>query len=306
MSYKKTLIVVAGPTASGKSDLAIKLAQTFQGEIICSDSMQIYRNLNIGTSKPTKKEQKLIPHHLIDLIDPNENYSAGKYERDASQIISEIHSRRHTPIIVGGSGLYFRALMYGFSKIPKIPEIIKKKVVNLHIKHGTRYCWEKLEKLDKLSAKDLHPNDTSRILRSLQVFLATGYSIKKFQKDNPFLVARYPCVAVAIEWERNLLYERINKRTLNMLKSGWINEVETLLKYYPKESTPFQSIGYSEIIQHLSGKLELNQMIQKIQQRTRNYAKRQITWFRKESMIEWFQPGDVPKVFSRVKVFLEK
>jgi len=306
MKSSQVLIVVGGPTASGKSDLAMNLAQKFKGELICSDSMQVYRNLDIGTAKPTLKEQQLVPHHQIDIIDPNENYSAGKYEKDTTQIIRKIHSRGHLPILVGGTGLYYRALMYGISKIPEIPELIKNKVSYLQLKFGTRYCWEQLHRIDPQSASNIHPNDTARIIRSLEVFFYTGFSITKFQKEHPFTKARYKFLAVALEWERNLLYERINKRTQNMLKAGWIEEVEKLLKYYPKDSKPFQSIGYREIIQHLSGKLEFNQMLKTIQQRTRRFAKRQMTWYKKESKIEWFRPTNVSNVLTRTKVFLDK
>jgi len=306
MKPSQVLIVVAGPTASGKSDLAINLAQKFNGELISSDSMQVYRKLDIGTAKPTLKEQLLVPHHQIDIINPNENYSAGKYEKDTTKIIREIQSRGHIPILVGGTGLYYRALIYGISKIPKIPELIKNKVSNLQMKYGTRHCWEQLNRNDPHSARIIHPNDTARIIRSLEVYFSTGFSITKFQKDDPFARARYICIAVAIEWERDILYERINLRTQKMLKAGWIEEVKELLKHYPKNSKPFQSIGYREIIEYLSGKLEFNQMVQIIQQRTRRYAKRQMTWFKKESKIEWFEPYDISKVLDRIKVFLEK
>ena len=306
MNTFKGVLIVTGPTASGKSDLALSLAQEFEGELICSDSMQVYRKLDIGTAKPTLIEQRLVPHHQIDIIDPNENYSAGKYEREASKIIREIQARGNVPIIVGGTGLYFRALMYGISKIPDIPETIKKNVNCLQLEHGTPYCWEKLKKHDPQSALRIHPNDTARVLRSLEVFLATGSSLTTFQKKQPFAEARYPFLAVGFEWERNILFERINLRTKNMLKSGWISEVEDLLEYYSYDLKPFQSIGYREIIEHLRNKFSLENMIQKIQQRTRRYAKRQITWFRKESKIEWFKPDDVAGVFSKIKVFLEK
>ena len=166
------VIIIAGPTASGKSDLAINLAQEFGGELICSDSMQVYRKLDIGTAKPTLKEQRLVPHHQIDIIDPNENYSAGKYEREASKIIEEIQTRGHVPIIVGGTGLYFRALIYGISEIPEIPKKIKKTVSSLHLGKGIQHCWEELKKHDPQGAGRIHPNDTTRILRSLEVFLS--------------------------------------------------------------------------------------------------------------------------------------
>ena len=306
MNYFNSLIVVTGATASGKSELAINLAKEFNGELICSDSMQVYRKLDIGTSKPSKKEQQLVPHHQIDIVEPNEFYSAGNYEKDTTKIISKIHSRGNVPIIVGGSGLYFKALMYGISKIPNIPKIIKERVHNLRIKNGTTYCWEKLKTHDPQTAKIIHPNDTYRILRSLEVYFATGSSIRKFQKEQPFAEPRYPFLAIALKWERSLLYNRINQRTNKMLDSGWIEEVENLLKEYPKNSKPFQSIGYREIIQYLTGTLKFNQMVELIQQRTRRYAKRQMTWFRKESGLQWFEPKDLSLVSPRIKVFLEK
>ena len=306
MDYLKGLIVVTGPTASGKSELALNLAKEFNGELICSDSMQVYRKLNIGTSKPSKKEQELVPHHQIDIIEPNEFYSAGSFAKDTSKIINKIHKRGNLPILVGGSGLYFKALMYGLSQIPKIPKIIKEQVNNLQIENGTNYCWEKLKTLDPQIAKIIHPNDTYRILRSLEVHIATGSSIMDFQKKQPFSEARYPFLAIATKWERKILYERINQRTHKMLESGWIEEVINLIKNFPKNSKPFQSIGYREIIQYLTGELKYHQMVTLIQRRTRRYAKRQMTWFRKESTIEWIEPKDFSLAKSKTKVFLEK
>ncbi len=299
-------VVVAGPTASGKSDLALRLAQEFDGELICTDSMQVYRQFDIGTAKPTLTEQKLVQHHQINLIDADENYSAGKYERETSRIIEQIQERGRLPILVGGAGLYYRALMYGISHIPDIPENIHQEVICLQKIHGTHYCWEKLQKHDPHAAKGLHPNDTARILRSLEVVLSTGSGIATFQQQQPFAEERYPFLAVAPEWERSVLYERINQRTIKMLESGWIAEVEMLLTRYSPELKPLQAIGYREIVQHLQEKLEWKQMVQKIQQRTRQYAKRQMTWFRKEAKIEWHQPDDEAAILAKIKVYLEK
>ncbi|HIB46099.1 MAG TPA: tRNA (adenosine(37)-N6)-dimethylallyltransferase MiaA [Candidatus Lambdaproteobacteria bacterium] len=300
------IVVVAGPTASGKSGLALKLAQEIDGELICSDSMHVYRQLDIGTSKPTLTEQKLVPHHQLDLIDPDENYSAGKYERETSRIIEQIQERGHVPILVGGTGLYYRALLYGISHIPDIPENIRKEVICLQEEHGTSFCWEQLQKLDPQASKRLHPNDTARIMRSLEVVLATGTSLSTFQQHQPFSTARYPFLAVAFEWERSVHYERINQRTLKMLESGWIAEVKMLLTRYSPKLKPLQAIGYREIVLHLQGKLEWNLLVQEIQQRTRQYAKRQLTWFRREAKIEWHQPDDEAAILSKIKVYLEK
>jgi len=306
MDNSSAIVVVAGPTASGKSDLALRLAQEFDGELICSDSMQVYRQFDIGTAKPTLSEQKLVPHHQLDLIEPDGNYSAGKYERDTAIIIQQIQQRGHLPILVGGTGLYYRALMYGISNIPKIPEKLRQELFSLQEEHGTSYCWEQLQKHDPQTAKRLHPNDTSRIMRSLEVVLATGTSIADFQLQQPFAEARYPVLAIAYEWERSVLYERINQRTRKMLKSGWIEEVEMLLESYPPELKPLQAIGYREIVEHLQNKLKQEALVKKIQLRTRQYAKRQMTWFRREAKIAWHQPDDEAAILDKIKVYLEK
>ena len=301
MKNSSRIIIVAGPTASGKSDFAMRLAQQFDGELICSDSMQVYRQFDIGTAKPTLSEQNLVPHHQLDLIDPNENYSAGKYERETSNIIQEIQQRDHLPILVGGTGLY-----YGISNIPKIPEKIRQELINQQEEHGISYCWEQLQKYDPQTAKRLHPNDTSRIMRSLEVVMGTGTSIVDFQQKQPFTGVRYPVLAFAFEWERNVLYERINQRTSKMLKSGWIEEVEMLLESYDPELKPLQAIGYREIVEHLQDKLKLEALVKNIQQRTRKYAKRQMTWFKREAEIEWHQPNDEATILDKIKVCLER
>ena len=300
------IIVVAGPTASGKSDLALRLAQDFDGELICSDSMQVYRQMDIGTAKPTLDVQKLVPYHQLDIIDPDESYSAGKYARDTSIIIEKVESRNHLPILVGGTGLYYRALMYGISKIPSIPENLRKEVTGWHSEHGTYYCWNELKKFDPEGAARLHQNDTARILRSLEVVLSTGTTLAAFQKKKPFTEANYLFHAFALEWEREALYKRINQRTHTMLESGWIAEVEKLLTSYSSNLKPLQAIGYKEIVQYLQGKLEWDSMVEEIKKRTRQYAKRQITWFRKETSINWYKPEATDEILAKIKVYLEK
>ena len=300
------IVVVPGPTASGKSNLALNLAQEFKGELICSDSMQVYRQMDIGTAKPTLKEQKLVQHHQLDLINPDEHYSAGQYERDTSRIIKQIQERSHLPIVVGGTGLYYRALMYGISNIPEIPESLRKEVLSWQEEHGTSYCWKQLQKHDPQGADRLHQNDTARILRNLEVVLATGTTLSTFQLQQPFGEARYQFLAVALEWERHVLYERINQRTQKMLEFGWIAEVESLLSRYSPDLKPLQAIGYREIVQYLQNKLEWEPLLQEIQKRTRQYAKRQMTWFSREAEIEWYQPDNDAAILAKIKINLEK
>ena len=305
MKINQKIVVIAGSTGSGKSDVAIKLAKEFNGELICSDSMQVYRQMNVGTATPSMQEQDLIPHHQIDLINPDETYSAGQYARDTSIIVKKIQERGRLPILVGGTGLYYRALMYGISKIPPVPEKLQKEITDLQHVHGTPYCHKLLQKHDPKGADLLHPNDTSRILRSLAVVLATGKSIYSFRLEKPFGEELYPFYAVALNWDRNDLYKRINKRTLTMLGSGWLAEVEMLLDSYSPELKPMQSIGYREVVQYLQNKLKWESMVEEIQKRTRQFAKRQLTWFRKEAKIEWYQPVEQDRILADIKVYLE-
>ena len=225
---------------------------------------------------------------------------------DASSIIEKIASRKRLPILVGGSGLYYRALMYGISNIPSIPKNIRKEVTGWNSEHGTYYCWKELKKIDPEGAERLHPNDTARILRSLEVVLSTGTTLAAFQKRKPFKQAHYLFHAVALEWERDALYERINQRTHSMLESGWIVEVEKLLTSYSPKLKPLQAIGYREIVKYLQGKLEWAPMVEEIKKRTRQYAKRQMTWFRKEKNIEWYKPNAIDKILDKIEVYLEK
>ena len=305
MVIDQKIVVVTGPTGSGKSEVAVSLAKEFNGELICSDSMQVYRQMDVGTAKPSLQEQNLIPHHQLDLINPDENYSAGQYARDTSRIINNILERGRLPILVGGTGLYYRALMYGISKIPPVPESLRKEITGWQQEHGTAYCHKQLQKYDPEGAELLHPNDTTRILRSLEVVLSTGKSIYSYQREQPFGAAHYAFHAVAFNWDRNELYKRINKRTLSMLGSGWLTEVEMLLNRYSPELKPMQSIGYREVVQYLQNNLKWGAMVEEIQKRTRQFAKRQLTWFRREAKIEWYQPVEQHRILADIKVYLE-
>ena len=305
MWIDQKIVVVAGSTGSGKSEVAINLANELNGELICSDSMQVYRQMDVGTAKPTLQEQELIPHHQLDLINPDESYSAGQYARDTAIVIKKIRERGRLPILVGGTGLYYKALMYGISKIPPVPEKLRKEITDWQQEHGTPYCHKLLQKYDPEGADLLHPNDTSRILRSLEVVLSTGKSIYSYRLEKPFDDALYPFHAVALNWDRNDLYQRINKRTLRMLGSRWIAEVEMLLGSYSPELKPMQSIGYREVVKYLQNKLKWDEMVEEIQKRTRQLAKRQLTWFRKEAKIEWYQPVEQYRILDDIKVYLE-
>ena len=298
------VLAILGPTASSKSELALWLAQELDGEIICTDSMQVYRKLDIGTAKPTPQEREAVPHHQLDLIEPDRHYSAGAYERDTVELLQKLRLLNKVPILVGGTGLYYRAIVYGISKIPDIPSHVREEVLHWHTSHGLEYCYQKLQQMDPLASNQLHPNDTSRILRALDVILHTGLSIVKYQEQNRFTTPRVPLYTLGYSFDRSVLYERINRRTHAMLEAGWVHEVEELLKQYPSDLKSLHSIGYHQIIEFLLGQIDEKTMIEKIQQKTRNYAKRQLTWFRKEPNIHWYQKGEEAQILNDVQKFL--
>ncbi|MGK5094493.1 tRNA (adenosine(37)-N6)-dimethylallyltransferase MiaA [Deltaproteobacteria bacterium TL4] len=305
-SKKPKIIAVVGPTASSKSDLALWLAQQLGGVLIGTDSMQVYRMLDIGTSKPSLQERQLVPHYQLDLVDPDGDYSAGAYERDLDELLPQLLKQPTVPILVGGTGLYYRAAVYGISKIPNVPPELKQQIEAWHHEQGLAYCFQRLQETDPQAARQLHPNDTTRILRALEVVLYTGESLLHFQQQQPFDTLKYSLFTVGYAFERPVLYERINQRTYEMLRSGWVAEVEALLKLYPPHLKPLHAIGYHQILQFLQGELDRETMIEKIQQKTRNYAKRQLTWFHKETQIHWYTKGSENQILRDIMKFLEK
>ncbi|MDP6329272.1 MAG: tRNA (adenosine(37)-N6)-dimethylallyltransferase MiaA [SAR324 cluster bacterium] len=300
------LVAVTGPTSSGKSSLALWLAEMLGGELICCDSMQVYRGLDIGTAKPTPAERIRIAHHLLDIVNIDEIFSAGDFVRETERIIKELQSRNKVPILGGGTGLYLRSLLFGLSPIPEISPETKLQVNELISEGGTRICWERLKELDPSGTEKLHPNDSSRIMRALEVILSTGKPLSSFQQIEVPSNQRYSFYGMVCDRPREELYERINNKTLEMLEQGWIDEVRSLLDDYPDHLKPLQSIGYREIILHLKGELTESELIPLIQQRTRQYAKRQLTWFRRESHLIWKHPDDKQRILEECRVCLEK
>ena len=298
-------IVITGPTASGKSDLALELAQKIEGEIVCTDSMQVYRGLDIGTAKPTKAEQSAVPHHQIDLCNPDEHYSAGQYARDAENTLNKLGKRGKIPILVGGSGLYYKALIYGLDEMPPIPEVIRQSVLNDWKIRGFEECYQELAKCDPELASRLSPRDATRVQRGLEIFRATGKKMSSFQKNKlGNQTTRFPVKIFGVHWEREALYERINLRTEAMMKIGWIEEVKALLEFYSPSLSPLNGLGYKQIIAYLNGEISYAQMVAEIQQKTRNFAKRQLTWFRQEKSLKWFEIDKREQVFQATEAFL--
>ncbi|MFA5780215.1 MAG: tRNA (adenosine(37)-N6)-dimethylallyltransferase MiaA [Elusimicrobiota bacterium] len=288
----KTVIVILGPTASGKSDVGVKLAKELDGEIISADSRQIYKSMDIGTNKPSEKQLKTVPHHLINIIEPTENFNAGNFLKLANKKINEIFNRKKIPIIVGGTGLYIKALIDGLIVVPSSKEI-RIILTDYYKKMGLIHCNKLLEKLDPETAKTIDRQNPVRVLRVIEICLLTGKKFSELKKETK--KSGYNYVLFGLKADRNKLYGRINDRVDKMIKTGLINEVKKLVKKYKYESVVLKNtIGYNEIIEFLNGKLSKKEAIDLIKQNTRHYAKRQMTWFKKDSRILWLESKNNP------------
>ena len=300
-------VAVVGPTASGKSQLAVRLAEAFGGEIITTDSMQVYRHLDIGTAKPPPEMRNRAPHHLLDRVNPDESYSAGDYVSDASAILKRLHRERKPALLCGGTGLYFRALLSGLARIPPVPPEVRARVLAMKDTQGLAACYAELERWDPQGAAALNPSDSARVMRALEVFLATGRPLHEFQHRRPFRADAPNVLSVGLNWGRAALYQRINRRVEEMLEDGWVAEVKNILAMgYGRHLKPLGAIGSREICELLAGERDERGLAEAIAQRTRRYAKRQLTWFRKHPGVLWCKPGEEAGIMVRVKQFLEK
>jgi len=286
------VIAIAGPTAAGKSALAINLAKILQGEIISADSMQFYRGLNIGTAKIRPKETAGIPHHLIDIKNPDEPYSISDFQKDATALISSINQKGLLPLVTGGSGLYLNALLDGYS-LNRIKGENHELRLKLHREadiYGSGHLHKRLLSVDSVTAARLHPNDTKRIIRALEVYTTTGVPLSQTVSLKP---PAYLLAYLGITMERETLYDRINQRVEQMIKDGLINEVAGLLAQgYSPALKPLGGLGYKEIIRHLTGEISLEEAIRLIKRNTRHFAKRQMTWWRRDCRIIWLHRED--------------
>ncbi|MCX7823452.1 MAG: tRNA (adenosine(37)-N6)-dimethylallyltransferase MiaA [Syntrophobacterales bacterium] len=306
-SKKRPLIVVlSGPTAVGKTEIALKLAKDFGMEIVNADSMQVYRLLDIGTAKPTVEERSLVVHHLIDIVNPDEPFDAGTYQERADEVIGHLWSSGIIPLIVGGTGLYIRALTRGLCKTPE-NDLSKKEAIRHELKRrlreeGREKLYEELKRLDPELALTLHPSDSQRIMRGLEIFMLTGIPLSLFQKEHRFSEERYSAIKIFIYRDKEELIRRINQRVFNMIELGLCEEVKNILELgYSPYLKPLQSIGYRQIISHLEGRIGLDEAIREIQRETRHYAKRQFTWFRKEPGFRWFFASEEDKLWRFVE-----
>ena len=285
---KIPLIVICGPTASGKTALAIEAAQKCGGELVNADSMQIYKYMNIGTAKPTAEELAQAPHHLVDFLEPSEPFSVADYVPLAHQKILEITERGHMPILAGGTGLYINSVVNDvyFEEEVQNPKI-REELNQLATEHGAQYLIEILREFDPEAAKRMHPNNLRRIVRAIEFYRITGKPISVHQEETKQRPSRYEPKMFMPDWDREILYDRINRRVDIMLQNGLIDEVRALMNMgCTKEMQSMQGIGYKEVIEHLEGRITLDECAEMIKLGSRRYAKRQLTWFRRDDRIQ--------------------
>lgn len=280
--------ILTGPTASGKTDIALKIAESIDAEIVSADSMLVYRGMDIGTEKPSLAARNKIPHHFIDIVDPWEEYSVGQYVKDFEVVTQRLYQQGKQFIVVGGTALYLKAIMDGFFEGPPADWEYRNSLKAVATEKDPNYLHKMLADIDPETASKLHFNDQKRIIRALEVFKTTGQRISSFQTQFGHKNPKYDCVLVAIEYDRDILYKRIETRVDRMFERGLVNEVWTLLSNplgLSKQAS--QALGYKEIIDFFNGKHTLSEVSDEIKQRTRRFAKRQMTWFRSFPNIHW-------------------
>jgi tRNA dimethylallyltransferase len=300
------LIVLAGPTASGKTSLSLHLAERYNGEVVSCDSVAIYRDMEIGTAKPDKADRERLPHHLIDVAVPTEHYTAGDYSRDARRALKEIAARSHVPIVTGGTGFYLRALLDGLFAGPQRSKSLRERLKLSAEKHGRGWLYKVLMRLDPKSAGRIHPNDTPKLVRAIEVCIAARQPMSEAWKEGRDPLQGFRILRIGLEPDRERLYNRINKRAAAMFQNGLVEETRMLLEKYG-DARPFDSLGYKQAKALLRGEIRETDAVAQAQQGHRNYAKRQLTWFRREPDIFWLHGfGDEGRVQRKVIEMVEE
>ena len=280
-------MVVLGPTASGKTALSLALAERFGGEIVNCDSVALYREFEIGTAKPTAAERARIPHHLLDFVDPSGYITAGEYARQAREVLLQIKSRGTLPIVTGGTGLYLRALLEGLFVGPQRSEELRGRLRERAEEKGSPYLHRILSRLDPAAAAKIHANDTPKLLRGIEICLASRKRMSEMWKQGRDPLQGFRIVRLGLDPDRSALYERINQRAQRMFDSGLVEETKGLLEKYGGGAWPLSALGYKQAVALIQGAVDRNTAIQAAQQAHRNYAKRQMTWFRREADVTW-------------------
>ncbi len=288
-SHLKPVVILVGPTAVGKSEVAIGLAKRLAGEIVTADSMQVYKGMDIGTAKPTPAERNGVPHHLIDIVSPDEAFNVARYREMAHRVIADIHARERLPIVSGGTGLYIRAVLDEFL-LPGAGSdpLVRAKLEAEAAEHGKQALYERLQEIDPETAERLHPNDVRRVIRALELYETTGKTMSQHLKEAQKKEPRYHAIRIGLTRPRAELYRRIDQRVEQQIADGLVDEVRRLMQRYQLNKTARQALGYKEIIDYLEGKSTFEEAVERLKRETRRYAKRQYTWFRRDERLRWF------------------
>lgn len=294
----KTLISIVGPTAVGKTALTLKLGKHFNTEIISADSRQFYKELNIGTAKPSQEELSQVTHHFINSHSIRDTFSAGDFENDGLAKIESLFQRHNLVLMVGGSGLFVNAVIDGMDNLPKPKEGLRELLNQNYKEKGINFIQERLSKIDPLYYKTVDISNPQRMIRAIEVFETTGIPFSIWRKNNK-KERNFKTLSIGLNIERTLLYEQINQRVDEMIKNGLLKEVQTLLPF--KEYSPLKTVGYTELFDYIDGKFTFEEAVAKIKQNTRKYAKRQLTWFRKNQNTAWFHPNEISAVINYIE-----
>ena len=293
---KSKVIAIVGATASGKTALGVELAKRLDGEVISADSMQIYEGLDIATAKPTQEEMQGIPHHLISIIPRSERFSVADYVKLANEKIQEVHARGKQPIMVGGTGLYIDSVLSGMEFQPEQESTVRQELENRLATEGNEKLYAELQAIDPKACEKIHPNNSVRLIRALEVCLTSGMTFTEYKKQNISRPSPYDSIMIGLDWDRQVLYSRINKRVDMMAEMGLIEEVRQARGQ--EMQTASSAIGYKELLPYLDGTADLESCLDVLRQETRRYAKRQLTWFRRNAQIRWLKVYEYDKVLK--------
>ena len=303
---KPKVIVICGPTGIGKTSVSIRLAEKSGGEIISADSMQIYRYMDIGTAKPTVDERDRVLHHMIDIVDPDGDFDAVRFAEMARQKVTQLHQRGVMPFVVGGTGLYIKALLQGLFQSNPVDPQIRERLMKEAAENGSSRLFDHLQQVDPDAADRLHPNDTYRIVRALETIESTGRPISEHQQDHGFSDEPFHALKVCLQMDRQTLYDRIDRRVDLMIDAGFMDEVQKLLGMgYSADLKSMQSIGYRHIIDFIEGRVSWDECVRTLKRDTRRYAKRQFTWFGADKDMNWHRPDEFNQIGELVAAFLK-